>query len=957
MQERELGHKLRERMGTLLAEHRARIALNIETAQAEYSAEEVSWNSSFAAAHGAAAANLDREQRAAAEQQTVALRHADEALASQHEELTSRVASAQDALRREAQKIPGAFGSLSERVQAHVLNSPPSAAVVGSVLGSDETEDPTPLVLPLVGSRGLILRGDTDAAFEFVDALFARIIATVPVSSLHLNVFDPEISGLLGAYSDLRSTMGDRYPRSAYDADGLRTQLEQVLAAIQKNTDRVRSLGQRNVLSIWEGATPKIVLNVVVVMDSPGSIDGSVRKLLRRIIDSGPASGALVIVLQTGDRRPATTSSFDERTPEQIDDELLSPSAMTALTFAARDRIAQAHLPQGDIQFSPIGGMTHPAVQDLLAAALVAESTQSGPVVGPERIIPEAGQASAADGIEVALGERENGSALVFRLRTENPPLPNALIGGDVGTGKSNLLHAMIYAIAAKYPREEVELMLLDFKSGTEFQRYAPDTTAAREGANWLPNAAIIGLESDRAFGLAVLQHLAEELDRRAQTFKLAGANGYDAYRRAGHAMPRLVALIDEFQTLFEEDDEIASESVQALSGIMRKGRAFGVHLVLSTQTLSGIRQLSTQGDAIFAQVPVRIALRLGRAESQVMLSQGNTAASRLQHRGEVILNERSGEGEENNVNGVVTHAEIGFTTQLQARLWDEASSRPAPRLFRGTVYAPRPTAATAPRTLALGEAVDVYGSQVTHEFGQDPLRSLAIVGSDARTSRELMTSVLESGFRGGGYERVVVVAPQPVLDAAVALSTETGIAVDALSHEDAAQWLVSHAETARAAGTLVVVSDVQRIIALHDELEIEADDPFAEPADDSSFAAFGDDADGNTDFSTLFGSSGTESEQKTAAGVLAGLAQSSSSHSDLVVSCQLLSTVEGIFGFDRQGGNGIAAYALAQVPLDELRGFFGHGAEQPEKSPRFFYTRAGSGRGGTLAIPYGHED
>lgn len=956
MQAAPLGEKLRVRMSEVLAEYRARRAANAELAQNQYSSAEKAWNASRANSQAEAAETRRRAESNAEKHRTEATRKVELSYSERLKSLASRRQAAEDALREEAQKIDGPFSKVDETVRAEPIKMPPSHGVIGTLRRQTGSDDALPVIVPLLGYKGLLLRGSSLDASEMVDAIFARLIASIPLTSLNVTVFDPEISGLLGTFADLRPVMGERFQASSFDSDKLRVQLDNVLAAVQKNTDRIRSSGERNILSIWESATPKLVFNVVVIDDRPGSMDDSARKLLRRVIESGPASGAFVILLQTGHRAEHGAGTyFEERTPEQIDEELNIAAKLTLVTFDDRTGTASVSLPQGEVTARPIGGMNHLAVKELIAQVLDVQAQQDGPIVGPHRLRPEGGRSSAAEGIEITLGERENGSALKFRLRSANPPLPNALIGGDVGTGKSNLLHTLINSTAAKYSREEVELILLDFKSGTEFQRYAPQTGSAT--SHWLPNASIIGLESDRSFGLAVLDHLASELDRRAETFKTAGVSGYDAFRSGGGSMPRLVAVIDEFQTLFDEDDDTAANAVQILSAIMRKGRAFGVHLVLSTQTLSGIRQLSVQGDAIFAQVPVRVALKLGRSESQVMLAQGNIAASRLQHRGEVIINERSGEDEENNVTGVVTYAEPSFTAELQEQMWREDPAVQPPRLFRGTVFAKRPDSSSKKRTLALGEAVNVAGTEVVHEFGQGPLRALAIVGSDLQVSSELVDSVLCSGFRGQGYERIVVIGSEETLNRARSQQAETEIPTDLIDHDLAADWLVAHAEELRSSTTLMVVSELQRIVSLHDDRHSVGGGDDSNQSAAALFSPVPEDSDFDDVFAGSRNSSGSGWDMRSAAAVLADLTKSSSTRSDLVISSQLYSTVENVFGYDRQGGNGIAAYALARVPMDELRQFLGHGAEQPDASPRFIYLRAGTGSSGQLAIPYGPEN
>lgn len=952
-----LGVRLRARTADVLGEYRARRELNRGQSNADYAAAEDYARKYQNEAHASATAALREAEVAAEQKRNDATERADRTRFENRSSLDGLLASAEFALREESQKIPGPFGRLQDRVSAETLTVPPSHGVIGAVSGTEDREQPVPVVIPLLGQKGLLLRGSATAATEVVDAMFARLIASISLSSLYVTRFDPEdIGGLLGTFGELGATMADRFKPASYSPDVLRTQLEGVLGRLQRNTERIRSSGNRNILSIWESATPKMVVEVLVIDDRPGTMDDQTRKLLRRIIDSGPASGAFVILLQTGDRvdRTSSRNAFDERTPEQIDDELYLDDKLNLITLDERTDDAVLCLPQGDLTIRPIGGVNHLSVQELIGQVATLQSQQTGPVVGPERLLPVEGTASAAQGIEVNIGDRENGSPLKFELRSANPPRSNALIGGAVGTGKSNLLHTLVYSIAAKYRREEVEMMLLDFKSGTEFQRYARQSNSAGNGtSNWLPNARLVGLESDRAFGLSVLEELLFEMDRRADAFKAAGTSDYDSFRSTGEVMPRLVTIIDEFQTLFENDDEIAASAVEALTKISRKGRAFGIHLVLSTQTLSGIRQLSMQGDAIFGQMQVRIALKLGRNDSQLMLAQGNTAAARLQHRGEVVVNNNTGEDEDHNITGVVTHAEIGYTTQLQERLFTEANTKQPPRLFRGTDYAPRAESTPRPRTLGLGQAVNVAGTEVVHEFTQNPLRALAILGSDQMVTRELEVSAIHSGFRSGSYEQIIVIGNARLLDLARSLQTETGIPADLVTHDEAAAWILGHEEQLRQDRTLVVITELPSIVSIDEP--INASDSAVDREEEAAklFAPVDDDA----VFGDVFASTSAGWNDRTAASVLTDLAKSSKTRSDLVISAQLFSTLERIFGYDRDGGNGIAAYALARVPLQELRQFLGYGAEQTDESPRFIYSQAGSGMGGVLTIPFGGDE
>ena len=77
----------------------------------------------------------------------------------------------------------------------------------------------------------------------------------------------------------------------------------------------------------------------------------------------------------------------------------------------------------------------------------------------------------------------------------------HALVAGKTGSGKSTLLHAFITNLACWYSPDEVEFYLVDFKKGVEFKTYA---------THKLPHARAVAVESDREFGLSVLQGLDE---------------------------------------------------------------------------------------------------------------------------------------------------------------------------------------------------------------------------------------------------------------------------------------------------------------------------------------------------------------------------------------------------------------------------------------------------------------
>ncbi|MHC5053779.1 MAG: FtsK/SpoIIIE domain-containing protein, partial [Planctomycetota bacterium] len=209
----------------------------------------------------------------------------------------------------------------------------------------------------------------------------------------------------------------------------------------------------------------------------------------------------------------------------------------------------------------------------------------------------------------------------------------HALIGGRTGSGKSNLFHVIINSAALWYGPDEMEFYLIDFKKGVEFKTFA---------THGLPHARVVAIESDREFGLSVLQRIDRELQTRGELFRKQGVQDLAAYRARGEGpnLPRQLLMIDEFQEFFTEDDAVARDAALLLDRFVRQGRAFGIHAILGSQTLSGIYTLAK---STLGQIGVRVALQCNEADSHLIFGEDNPAARLLTRPGEAIYNDMSG--------------------------------------------------------------------------------------------------------------------------------------------------------------------------------------------------------------------------------------------------------------------------------------------------------------------------
>src|SRR5258705_2708702 len=151
---------------------------------------------------------------------------------------------------------------------------------------------------------------------------------------------------------------------------------------------------------------------------------------------------------------------------------------------------------------------------------------------------------SSTDDLQVPIGRL--GATRLQLLKLGRGVAQHVLIAGKTGSGKSTLLHALVTNLAMWYHPDEVEFYLIDFKKDVEFKTYATPN---------LPHARAIAVESDREFGLSVLQRLDAELSRRGDLFRGVGVQDLASYRAAvpDAIMPRTLLIIDEFQEFFTE--------------------------------------------------------------------------------------------------------------------------------------------------------------------------------------------------------------------------------------------------------------------------------------------------------------------------------------------------------------------------------------------------------------------
>lgn len=148
----------------------------------------------------------------------------------------------------------------------------------------------------------------------------------------------------------------------------------------------------------------------------------------------------------------------------------------------------------------------------------------------------------------------------------------------------------------------------MDYKEGVEFNAYTDP--------NILEHARLVSVASSVGYGMSFLSWLCKEMQERANLFKQFKVKDLGDYRKH-EKMPRLIVVIDEFQVLFSDNSSKGKESVeQSLNTLLKKGRSYGVHLILATQTMHG----TDINRSLMAQIANRIALPMDADDSTKIL-------------------------------------------------------------------------------------------------------------------------------------------------------------------------------------------------------------------------------------------------------------------------------------------------------------------------------------------------
>lgn len=357
---------------------------------------------------------------------------------------------------------------------------------------------------------------------------------------------------------------------------------------------------------------------------------------------------------------------------------------------------------------------------------------------------------TAITGLEIPIGVRKSdGEQLCMSIGDETP---HFLIGGSTGSGKSNLLHNLIVSASVRYSPLELNFYLMDFKDGVEFSVYTNPI---------LPQASLIATASNADYGAKVLDFLNKEQQLRNELFGRHNVSDYKSFRKAypREILPRIVLLVDEFQTIFEATDE--EHLLSTMMNLARKGRSAGIHMVFATQSLRDLTGFS----GIMNQFGGKIALHCNTAtdSQQILGGLGSNDAAIHIKIPYAILNTTG--TEDSNIVFAVSQAEREAVAAKVAEIHRCAMERQLPvepaHLFNGQQLPALPAQSefvSETSSLLLGRTMDYDAKYFKLHLDSIPGDNLLICGR----YEEFMSPSFFSGL-GGAWERIDYIGKNPL--------------------------------------------------------------------------------------------------------------------------------------------------------------------------------------------------
>ena len=408
--------------------------------------------------------------------------------------------------------------------------------------------------------------------FDATNTLISRMLSAASNGNMHVVMVDfNEMEGTCSIFKGLNKSIFRVISR--YD------EFTEMLTSESSRTESIiQNLLQGDITNIAEynqNKTEKVAYTLMVLKDIPIGYSGELVSRLTKIVRSGPRAGVSLLALV--DEEEANRSEEALKVVRQLWNILNSaPCEVYDFSPSASEK--------NQLNYSFV---THYELLPENTISAVVRKVNQGLEVKSETILKfseymlsrnDWWSGQSANRIDLPFGLTKEMKTTALSI-TQESGQNSAVVIGIPGSGKSVFLHTIIASAITHYSPAELQLYLLDF-SGVEFNVYAKHK---------LPHARVIAPEAEREFGLSILREVFEEGNRRMALCRENGVTNIVELKRVNPELivPRLLVIIDEFQKIFEiENDNISKEANAKIHAIIQEYRKFGINLILATQKL-----------------------------------------------------------------------------------------------------------------------------------------------------------------------------------------------------------------------------------------------------------------------------------------------------------------------------------------------------------------------------------
>lgn len=322
---------------------------------------------------------------------------------------------------------------------------------------------------------------------------------------------------------------------------------------------------------------------------------------LGRILDRGPAVGVLAIAAAgSAAALPGQCGAVLELGPRHAD--LVTTRTAHRIGTVSPDRVDLEVIAEAAVALAPVrdpAASRSGAVPRTATCEDIALFDMTDPIAVQRRWEIADPTVSAPIGLT-------GGGVHSVSLRKDGP---HGVVAGTTGAGKSEFLQTLIASLAAHNSPQRLALVLVDLKGGAAFQDLSR-----------LPHTVGFFTDLDEHLAVRALTSLNAELRRREEVLRAAGVKDLIDMEATGRAdtPPSLLIVFDEFAVLKTEMPDF----IEGIVDIARRGRSLGVHMILATQSPTGVVD-----HHIRANTNLRVALRTANAQESQEIIERNDAA------------------------------------------------------------------------------------------------------------------------------------------------------------------------------------------------------------------------------------------------------------------------------------------------------------------------------------------